>query len=88
MYFIRDGKFNEITQWQFGKIYGMIRTGKSDIVSTKGEFDGALRKAISSDNIAIVDVMLPPGDKSPELRALSEELAKGRNPAPARKRKK
>ena len=88
MRFIRDGKFNVITQWQYGKICEMIGAGRADVVSTKGEFDGALRKAISSDNIAVIDVLLPRDDKSPALSALSDELAKRRNPTSARKRKK
>ena len=56
-----------ITQWQYGKICEMIGAGRADVVSTKGEFDGALRKAISSDNIAVIDILLPPDDKSPAL---------------------
>ena len=42
---IRDGSFNVITRWNYGKICELVGGGETTMVSTKGELDAALRRA-------------------------------------------
>ena len=37
---IRDGSFNVITRWSYGKICELIGAGEATIASTKGQLDG------------------------------------------------
>src|SRR6185436_2146758 len=36
---IRDGKFNVISQWDYGKICDLVGGGESSVATTKGELD-------------------------------------------------
>jgi indolepyruvate decarboxylase len=77
---IRDGSFNVITQWSYGKICELIGAGEATIASTKGQLDGAIRGAMGSKTVSVIDVRIPRGDMSPQLASLSAELAKQRAP--------
>jgi indolepyruvate decarboxylase len=76
---IRDGRFNTITRWNYGKITDLIGGGSSSTAATKGELDGALRRALGSTQSAIIDVKVPRNDMSPQLANMSTELARLRN---------
>ena len=45
---IRDGRFNVISQWNYGKICELVGGGESTVAATKGELDGAIRTAMGS----------------------------------------
>jgi indolepyruvate decarboxylase len=77
---IRDGSFNIITQWNYGKICELIGAGEATIASTKGQLDGAIRGAMGSRTVSVIDVCIPRDDMSPQLAALGAELAKLRTP--------
>jgi indolepyruvate decarboxylase len=79
---IRDGKFNIISQWRYTKITELVGGGESTIASTKGELDGALRSALGSTNLRVIEVRLPRNDMSPQLQNMSSELARLRTPSP------
>lgn len=73
---IRDGRFNVISQWDYGKICDLVGGGKSQIARTKGELDGAIRAAMGSNELCVIDVRVPRDDMSPQLSSMSRELAK------------
>ena len=73
---IRDGYFNEITQWDYGKICELIGGGTAVRACTKGELDGAIRSAMGSESLRVIDVQIPRDDMSPQLATMSAELAR------------
>jgi indolepyruvate decarboxylase len=73
---IRDGYFNEISQWNYGKIVELVGAGESTVAKTKGELDGAIRHAMGSRTLHVIDVRLPRDDMSPQLATMSAELAR------------
>jgi indolepyruvate decarboxylase len=73
---IRAGSFNTISRWNYGRICEMVGGGESAIATTKGELDGAIRSALGSTHLHVIDVHLPPDDMSPQLACLSAELAR------------
>ena len=76
---IRDGKFNVISQWNYGKICELVGGGEATVASTKGELDGAIRSAMGSNSVRVIDVRLPRDDMSPQLASMSSELARLRS---------
>jgi len=73
---IRDGTFNVISQWNYGKICELVGGGESTVAKTKGELDGAIRHATGSRTLQVIDVRLPRNDMSPQLASMSAELAR------------
>ena len=73
---IRDGYFNVISQWNYGKICELVGAGESTQAKTKGELDGAIRHALGSRTLHVIDVQLPRNDMSPQLASMSAELAR------------
>ena len=73
---IRDGYFNEISQWDYGKICELIGGGTAVCATTKGELDGAIRSAMGSSSLRVIDVRIPRDDMSPQLATMSMELAR------------
>jgi indolepyruvate decarboxylase len=73
---IRDGSFNVISQWNYGKICELVGGGEATVASTKGELDGAIRSAMGSNALRVIDVRLPRDDMSPQLASMSAELSK------------
>jgi indolepyruvate decarboxylase len=73
---IRDGEFNVISQWNYGKICELVGGGESTVAKTKGELDGAIRHAVGSRTLQVIDVRLPRNDMSPQLASMSAELAR------------
>jgi indolepyruvate decarboxylase len=79
---IRDGEFNVISQWNYGKICELVGGGEATVASTKGELDGALRSALGSTALRVIDVRIPRDDMSPQLANMSSELARLRAAKP------
>ncbi|MGA2496945.1 MAG: thiamine pyrophosphate-binding protein [Tepidisphaeraceae bacterium] len=75
---IRDGSFNVISQWNYTKICEMVGGGEASIAATKGELDGAIRSAMGSETLRVIEVRLPRNDMSPQLANMTAELAKAR----------
>src|SRR5215213_7744266 len=73
---IRDGAFNVISQWDYGKICDLVGGGAATSAATKGELDGAIRSAMGSDSVRVIDVKIPRDDMSPQLANMSSELAR------------
>jgi indolepyruvate decarboxylase len=73
---IRDGSFNVISQWNYGKICELVGGGESTVAKTKGELDGAIRRAMGSRTLQVIEVRLPRNDMSPQLASMSAELSR------------
>ena len=73
---IRDGHFNEISQWDYGKICDLVGGGAATRAATKGELDGAIQSAMGSGSVRVIDVQIPRDDMSPQLMTMSSELAR------------
>jgi indolepyruvate decarboxylase len=73
---IRDGKFNQISQWNYTKICELVGGGNASIASTKGQLDGAIRAAMGSNTVQVIEVKLPREDMSPQLKNMTTEMAR------------
>jgi indolepyruvate decarboxylase len=78
---IRDGRFNVISRWNYGKICELVGGGTATIAATKGQLDGALRAAWGSNDVHVIDVQLPRDGMSPQLANMTTEMARLRGPA-------
>lgn len=76
---IRDGRFNVISQRNYGRICDLIGGGSAMLARTKGELDGAILRAMGSNELTVIDVRVPRDDMSPQLMTMSTELARLRN---------
>lgn len=77
---ILDGPFNNIHQWKYTRITDMLGYGKSMSVSTKGELEKALKEAVvDTDNMYVIEVMIPKGDCSRSLKRVGEGLSEQRD---------
>jgi TPP-dependent 2-oxoacid decarboxylase len=75
---IRDGCFNTITQWNYGKICELVGGGQSVTVSTKGEFDAALSHARRNDRLFVIELKIPRHEVSRQLARIAHEVRKMR----------
>jgi TPP-dependent 2-oxoacid decarboxylase len=73
---IRDGAFNIISRWNYGKICELVGGGEYSVAVTKGELDGAIRSALGSTTTRVIDVRIPRDDMSPQLANMTAEMAK------------
>lgn len=75
---IRDGKFNVISQWNYGQICQLIGGGKAITAKTKGDLQMALQSAIEGNDLTVIDAQIDPNDMSPQLQRMTTELARRR----------
>jgi indolepyruvate decarboxylase len=73
---IRDGRFNVISQWDYGEICRLVGGGQSSVATTKGDLARAIKAAMEDDQLHVIDVRLPRDDVSPQLKCMTEELAR------------
>ncbi len=73
---ILEGRFNDVTEWNFSKIPEIFGVGKGYRVTTETEFIEALEKALKDrSTYSIVDAQLDKMDHSPAMRRLARRLA-------------
>ncbi len=77
--FILDGPFNEILQWNYTKMIDMFGVGVGKKVHTNGEVEVALKEAMASDVLTLIEVVIPRDACSPSLRRVGEELGRLRD---------
>lgn len=75
---IRDGKFNVISTWNYAKVCELIGGGDATTATTKGELDGAIRSAMGSDGVRVIEVRIPRNSVSAQLENMTTEMAKAR----------
>jgi indolepyruvate decarboxylase len=73
---IRDGKFNQISRWNYGKICELVGGGSATVAQTKRQFDLALSSALRSTSLAVIDARIPRDDMSPQLKNMTTEMAR------------
>jgi indolepyruvate decarboxylase len=82
---IKDGPFNDITNWAFSKVPELLGRGRGFAVHTLAEFDGAFRASLANrEAFSIIEVDLDKHDTSPALERLGQRLAqrvKGKVPS-------
>jgi len=72
-----DGSFNDVLNWNYGKITEVLQTGKSFDVETEDQLDQALLAARDyKSGFSILNVHINPHDSSPALHRLTESLGK------------
>jgi len=74
---IRDGAYNDITEWRFAEVPRLLGAGLGFKVYTLLELDAALAAALeNTSSFTIIDVDLDKSDTSPALQRLGERLGK------------
>ena len=76
---IIDGKFNNIHNWEYSKLRDVIHYGKSYKVTTKAELENALLEAKNSDDMFLIEVIIPRTDCSKPLQRLTNNLSEIRD---------
>ena len=76
---IIDGPFNNIHRWDYIKIRDVLNYGKAMRVDTKGALEKALKEAAVTDEMYIIEAIIPKGDCSRSLRRMGEKLGELRN---------
>src|SRR4029079_16145464 len=75
---IRDGDFNVISDWNYGKICDLIGGGVAMRATTRGELDGAIRSAMGPTAVRVIEVCRPRDTMSRQLANMTTEMAKMR----------
>jgi indolepyruvate decarboxylase len=74
---IRDGPFNDITDWAFSKVPELLGGGWGFVVRTPADLDKALQASLANtDTFSIIEVDLAKHDTSPALERLGQRLSK------------
>lgn len=76
---IIDGPFNEIQRWQYHKLPETIGVGKGMKVTTPEELDVALKLALKSKELFLIEAIIPRSSSSDQLRRLGEGLSAQRD---------
>lgn len=76
---ILDGPFNEILRWNYTELTTLLGKGISFKVETLGALEDAIAAARKSDQLALIEVIVPRDDCSPSLKRMGEELGKLRD---------
>jgi len=72
--FIQEGPFNDIHEWRYHLLPQVYGGGIGFEVRTEGELEEALRAALASDVLTLINVHLAQDDISPALARLAEGL--------------
>lgn len=76
---IIDGQFNNILNWEYSKLRDVINYGRSYKVTTKAELEKALTEARNTDDMFLIEVILPRTDCSKPLQRLTNNLSEIRD---------
>jgi indolepyruvate decarboxylase len=78
---ILDGPFNDIQNWQYEKVCGLVGGGLGQKVTTHGEFVRAIGYAMSDPHhLHVINVVLDKSDHSPAMARLAKRLAENISP--------
>jgi indolepyruvate decarboxylase len=74
---MQDGPYNDVWPWHYSRIPEILGAGRGFVVKTEEELDAALKAANDwTEGFSLLDVHLPPLDRSPALDRLASRLAK------------
>lgn len=76
---ILDGSFNEIHPWKYTQLTELLGYGNAVKVDTCGALEEAIKAAMQSDTLALIEVTIPRDDCSPSLKRMADELGKMRD---------
>jgi indolepyruvate decarboxylase len=76
---IIDGPFNDIHRWEYAKFRDVLNYGRSMKVHNKGELERALLEAAATDDMFLIEVILPRDSASVPMQRFAEALAKLRD---------
>lgn len=74
--YLLDGDFNNIRRWNYHKVGDLIGGGKGKIVQTEEELDVAVKEALDSKELFVINVVLGRRDISQGLRRMTDGLSK------------
>jgi indolepyruvate decarboxylase len=74
---MQDGPYNDVWPWHYSRLPEILGAGRGWVVETEEELDRALKEAQRwTQSFCLLDVRLPPLDRSPALERLAARLAK------------
>jgi TPP-dependent 2-oxoacid decarboxylase len=74
---MQDGPYNDVWPWHYCRLPEILGAGRGFIVETEADLDRALREAQRwTDGFCLLDVRLPPLDRSPALDRLAARMAR------------
>ena len=76
---IIDGPFNNIHRWEYTKIRDVLNYGRAIKVDTKGALEKALKEAALTNEMYLIEAIIPRDDCSRSLRRMGEKLGELRN---------
>jgi indolepyruvate decarboxylase len=71
-----DGGFNDIRRWNYHKVTELINGGNGRIVATEDQLDFAVKEALDSKELFVINVLLGRKDISQGLRRMTDGLSK------------
>lgn len=74
--FLLDGGFNDIHSWDYHSITSLIRGGKGWYVETEEALEQAVKTAIDSNELSVINVRVDRRDVSHCLKRMTEALSK------------
>ncbi len=74
--YLKDGCYNDIRNWNYSKIMDVFGGGKGCVVETEEELHIAIKNALPSKELCLIEVKLDKMDISPALHRVTESLAK------------
>ena len=74
---ILEGPFNDVHEWHYERICGVIGGGVGTRIATQGEFERGLTAALTdASRLHLLNVLLNPADRSAGMVRLAHRLAK------------
>ena len=74
---MQDGPYNDVWPWNYSRLPEILGKGRGWVVETEEQLNRALLEAGSwTESFCLLDVRLPPLDRSPALERLAARLAK------------
>jgi indolepyruvate decarboxylase len=73
---ILDGKFNDIRDWNYHQVTQLMGGGEGVKVTNETELSNAVRTALRSDKLYVINCIVQPRDVSPALGRIGYALAK------------
>ena len=73
---MQDGPYNDVWPWQYHRLPEILGAGRGFLVQTEQELDCALTESQAwTHSFCLLDIQLPPLDRSPALDRLASRLA-------------
>jgi len=74
--YLLDGDFNNLREWDYHLVTQMIKGGQGRLVKTEGDLEAAVKEAIDSKELFVINVCLAKTDVSDCLKRMTQALGK------------